>query len=249
MKKNKLNIFLKDVIKNIIFFPISPKITSTICRILNYNGKGSQRISISRINKVLVIRLDEIGDVVMTSPFLRELRRNISDSWISLVVKPSVLNLVENCPYTNEILICDWEGDRDVYRFHRHWKSWRMARNKLRHRKYDMAISPRKGIDQSHGAFLAYFSGAKSRIGYSDNHVHEKIPYYRHNDCLLTKTVNNPIVMHEVESNLELIRIIGGEITSKKLEIWLSNEDEQFANHILVENEIQDHEIIIGIRT
>src|ERR1700738_5189859 len=40
------------------------------------------------IRSVVVIRPDEIGDVVLTSPLLRELRRNLPAAHIALVVKP-----------------------------------------------------------------------------------------------------------------------------------------------------------------
>ena len=53
---------------------------------------------------ILVIRLDEIGDMVMMSSFLRELRHGYPKTHITLVVKPAVYNLVELCPYVDEIL-------------------------------------------------------------------------------------------------------------------------------------------------
>lgn len=46
----------------------------------------------SKINKILIIRLDEIGDVVMTTPFIRELRRNFPKAEINLIVKPQTYN-------------------------------------------------------------------------------------------------------------------------------------------------------------
>ncbi len=61
-------------------------------------------IDLCGMRRVLVVRLDEIGDVVMTTPFLRELRRNLPQAWITLVVKPAVHNLVELCPYANLVM-------------------------------------------------------------------------------------------------------------------------------------------------
>ena len=45
---------------------------------------------LSSYRRILIVRLDEIGDVVMTTPLLRELRRNIPHAWITLVVKPDI---------------------------------------------------------------------------------------------------------------------------------------------------------------
>lgn len=43
--------------------------------------------------KILVIRLDEIGDMVMMSSFLRELRRNYPTAHITLVVNLEYITL------------------------------------------------------------------------------------------------------------------------------------------------------------
>lgn len=43
----------------------------------------------SLVRRLLVIRNDRIGDLVLTSPFLRELRRNFPSSHITLLVAPA----------------------------------------------------------------------------------------------------------------------------------------------------------------
>ena len=63
-------------------------------------------------SSILVIRLDEIGDMVMMSPFLRELRQNYPSAHITLVVNPIVYNLVELCPYVNKVLCFSRIGGR-----------------------------------------------------------------------------------------------------------------------------------------
>ena len=59
---------------------------------------------------ILVVRLDEIGDMVMTTPFLRELRLLYPDTFITLVVKPGIAALFELCPYVNEVLTFNQSG-------------------------------------------------------------------------------------------------------------------------------------------
>lgn len=199
------------------------------------------------MNRILVVRLDQIGDVVMTTPFLRELRRNCPDSWISLVVSPAVFNLVEKCPYVNEVLSTSWLGDRDMHRFHRHWLAWKFAKTYLQQRKFDLVILPRRDTDQSHGVLLAYFCGAQHRVGYSDNNPNGKPPYYRNNDCLLTRVMLDSNVRHEVESNLALIRLLGGDIKADKMEVWLSPEDERIAEQVLKSHKKQPRTLLVGL--
>jgi len=241
---------VKTFLKKILFYPTSPHITKFIFDLLHFQReeyRGDTNVDLSQIKKVLVIRLDQIGDVVMTAPSLRELRRNLPNAWITLVVNPSILNLVENCPYVDEVLASDWEGDRDAHRFRRHWRAWKMGLKQLWHRKFDLAIVPRRDADQSHGAFLSYFSGARYRVGYSDIYFETKLPYYRNNNCLLTHVVDANNIKHEVESSLDLIRYMGGVVKSDKLEIWLSPHDEQFAEQVLSSHEIQPQDLLVGI--
>ena len=62
------------------------------------------------------VRVDEIGDVVLTTPFLRELRRNVPMAHITLVVKPGVANLVQTSPHVDQILTYDWLHRRPYLR-------------------------------------------------------------------------------------------------------------------------------------
>ena len=67
------------------------------------SGFRDERNDNEQLN-ILVIRLDAIGDNVLNSGFLRELRRNYPSARITLVVNPVVYQLVELCPYVNEIV-------------------------------------------------------------------------------------------------------------------------------------------------
>ncbi|CAN2042204.1 Glycosyltransferase family 9 protein [Candidatus Magnetomoraceae bacterium gMMP-15] len=240
---------LKNLFKKIIFLPTSPYITKLIGDLFFYHKtkyKHNTSIDLFQMKRLLVVRLDHIGDMVMTSPFLRELRRNLPDARITLVVLPSVFNLVENCPYVNEVLSCDWVDTRDVHRFQHYWKAWRFAKRALRKRPFDLAILPRRGIDVSHAAILAYFSCSQYRVGYSDKDSDAKIEYFRINDCLLTHVLDSNIMKHEVESNLELLRFLKADIQDDKIELWISNKDKLYAENILKSKGINKDNLLIA---
>ncbi len=239
----------KNLFKNIIFWPTSPYFTKLIGKFFFSHTNTCRRhidIDSFQLRRLLVIRLDNIGDVVMTSPFLRELRRNLPNAWISLVVSPTAVNLVEKCPYVNEVLCCGWRGSRDIHRFQRHWKSWRFAARILRPRRFDLAVLPRRGTDFSHGAFLAYFSGARYRLGYSDENPDEKEPYFRKNDCLFTHVANKNTTIHEVESGLELLRHMKGNVQTDRLELWIGKKDRLYAESLLESRGIKKDDLLIA---
>jgi hypothetical protein len=56
-------------------------------KLLGMRQKG-EGIDLSQVKRVLVVRLDKIGDMVRPPPFLRELRGLLPNAWITLIVKP-----------------------------------------------------------------------------------------------------------------------------------------------------------------
>ena len=183
--------------------------------------------------RILVIQPDLIGDVVLTSPLLRELRAHYPASWITLVVEPHTLNLVEHCPYVNEVLTYDCKKWRLYWR----WKfCFSAAWLSLRHliwRKFDLAIFPHWDIDHFYATMLAYLSGAIYRISYSERVTADKQNSNRNYNLLLTHALEEGVIRHEVEQKLFVLKSIGCEPASDHLEIWLTRNDELFAQRFL----------------
>jgi ADP-heptose:LPS heptosyltransferase len=203
-----------------------------LLRIKGQRANGREP-KLSNVKRVLVVRLDEIGDVVMTTPFLRELRRNLPHAWITLVVKPAVYNLVELCPYVNEVLTYDWNTRGSLSHLRLHMRALVLAWKHLWRGRFDLAVLPRWDEDRYNGTFLAFFSGATWRVGYSENVIENKRQFNTGYDQLLTHVLDDKTPKHEVVRNLDVIRHLGGTIKEDKLELWLNSEDELFAEHFL----------------
>jgi heptosyltransferase-2 len=205
-------------------------------------------IELSKIKNVLVIRLDEIGDVVMTIPFLRELRRNLPNSHITLLVSPNVYNLVEFCPHVNEVQVYDGHLIKGrLKNARRCWNAFKFGRQQLRKRKFDLAVFPRWDADYYHGAVLAYSSNACWRIGYSKNSTPKKRVFNPHIDRLFTHVINDDTAKHEVEHNLDILRCLGGVIQEEHLELWLSPDDEAFAEHLLNSHGVKRGDLLVAL--
>lgn len=196
--------------------------------------------------RVLVVRLDEIGDVIMMSPFLRELRRNLPSAWITLVVKPQIYNLVELCPYVNDVLTYDGRANGYFSKMQLHWRALSLGFNNLWRKRFDLAILPRWDVDYYHGSFVAYFSGSRFRVGYSENVTEEKKYLNRGLDMLFTHVFKNSKREHEVERNLDVIRALGGTIAEENLEIWISEKDKKFAKDLLSSNGVGQNDLLIA---
>jgi ADP-heptose:LPS heptosyltransferase len=224
-------------------------------RFLGMRKRRSQ-IRMDRVERAVVVRLDEIGDVVLTTPFLRELRRNLPKAWITLVVNPAVYNLVELCSYVNEVLTYDWRVSDSFSslwieaqvesRMRRHGRALRLAYRYLWRRRFDLAILPRWDEDDYHGRFLTYFSGAPWRVGYSERVNPRKAQSNSGFDKLLTQAVNDNTVRHEVVYNLGIISSLGGKIQRDDLELWLGTEDKLFAEQALKDRGVGSNRFLIA---
>lgn len=185
------------------------------------------------LRKILVVRLDEIGDMVLTTPFLRELRRNYPKTEITLVVKPAVYNLVELCPYIDKINTFTKANGRWAV-FQNINRAKKFAYNELE-QDYDLAIVPRfdSDLDYMAGA-IAFYTGASRRIGYASGVLSRKSKLDAGLDGFYTDFVPaRECVCHEVERNLDILRYLGCTIENTSLELWIDKHDEQVAKKLL----------------
>src|SRR5271157_5620018 len=116
--------------------------------------RAHKGISLKSARAILVVRLGEIGDTVLTTPFLRELRRNAPGGWITLVVKPEAFNLVELCPYVNEVVTFDWPVSGQAGTLKGHARALALAATRLWKRRFDLALLPRWDVDYYHATYL-----------------------------------------------------------------------------------------------
>ena len=182
---------------------------------------------------ILVLRLDEIGDTVLTSAFLRELRRNAPDAFITLVVRDSVYNIVELCPYANEVLSFPTFDNR-VHLTNRIPVIAEFCRQHLWKHRYNICFCPRWDVDIQFSLMLGYMSGARRRIGYSETVTRQKAITDKDWDSVLTDpVVAPPYIVHEVEKNLYLLKVLGYTVVNESIELWLSERDIGRAQNLL----------------
>src|SRR5262245_2097585 len=81
------------------------RILTLLCRLAAAAyGLASRPLARCRPRRILVVKLDAIGDVVLLTPFLRELRRSFPHAKIALLVQKAIAPLVELCPYVDTVI-------------------------------------------------------------------------------------------------------------------------------------------------
>jgi lipopolysaccharide heptosyltransferase II len=222
---------------------VSPKAVTRLSRLLGKTTSSS--VAVKDARSIIVIRQDTIGDLVLMSPFLRELRRSNPNAWITLVVDAKFRNLMELCPHVSEVLGFDlnYRGRTAVPSLV--LSAWRLSRRHLQPHRFDLALVPRWDVDLYHSAYIARFSGAACRIAYSENVVAHKQEMNRDFDLLFTRTLDDRGCKHEVGRNLDFLRTAGGTVASDELELWLSEEDRAVAEQALLSRGIGRDDLLV----
>ena len=217
-----------------------------------FKETGFREVQKSGVKNILVMRLDAIGDFVLTTGFIRELRMNYPFARITLVVSNLVYPIAELCPYVNRVLAFDSKFPNDnilmmierIYNF---------AAEKLWTDHYDMSFSVQWGSENIPPLLMGYLSGARERIGYGYKiellHFDQLPPKEKDpNYLLLTKPVINPKEMlHEAEKHLYVLEAVGLPVRSDKMELWYSAEDFQNARQLLSSIDPNAMKIVVGI--
>jgi len=159
--------------------------------------------------RLLITRIDRIGDVVLSTPIPREVKRKHPKSFVAVLVRDYTKDIYKNNPYVDEIIV--YNKDENDFGF------WQMMK-KLRKFKFNHAfmLLPDERLN-----WLLFFSGIKNKIG-----VGHKLYQF----LSFTKYVNRRKYIplrHEADYCLDMIRKIGIEPQTINPEIYLSSEEKQ----------------------
>ena len=143
--------------------------------------------------RLLLIRPDHLGDVLLTSPAVRALRESLPEAHLALMVGPWALEVARRGAAVDELLTCPFPG------FTRRPKDDLLGPYRLLIRearrlrgRYDLAVVLRP--DHWWGALLAGVAGISIRLGYDT-------PTTR---ALLTEALPLPKRTHVAQLNLRL---------------------------------------------
>jgi ADP-heptose:LPS heptosyltransferase len=174
--------------------------------------------------KILVISLAGIGDTLLATPLIHELRANFADATIdALVMWAGSKDLLERNPHLNQ-----------VHQKNLLTSGKRAALNFLRavgRAKYDVSINthPQTRI---HYRIVARIVGARLRI----SHEYECFNWL--DRLLVNRTLPQDDELHTINNNLALLPLLGAKplMTAHELEVFLAPAEELWAEHFLNEH-------------
>lgn len=142
------------------------------------------------MNRILIIQTAFLGDVILATPVICELKRLFPESEIDVLVKKGNESLLANNTSINNVLILNKADGK--------WKSLWSLIKKIRRHKYDLVINLHRF---GSSGLITALSGSRSKYGFRKN------PF----SFLFTKAFQHNIGdgTHEVSRNLSLIREFG----------------------------------------
>ncbi|HZD31118.1 MAG TPA: glycosyltransferase family 9 protein [Candidatus Angelobacter sp.] len=197
---------------------------------------------------ILVVRLDQLGDLVLTTPLFRELKRLYPSARISVVVLPQYKAILTTNRTVDEILplpkvSASWLPARGRLLASVLWFHW----TQLRRRQFDLAISPRWDVDESLATMLCVLANAQRRVGHSANVSAAKRRVNRGFDAAFDVVVPPAPLQHEVIRNLAVVEALGAQIVDRRPEITLTDNDRMFADELLKHHDPRRLVVALGI--
>jgi ADP-heptose:LPS heptosyltransferase len=180
----------------------------------------------AKVQRLLVMRLDNIGDVLMTSPVLRALKQNLPEVSITLMGSPGGSKAAPLLPWVDEVL--PWRVLwQDLGRLpHEPGREWELI-EALRHGSYDATIILTSFKQTPHAAgYACYLAGIPLRLGESKEW----------GGAVLTDEVPPaPDELHQAERNLRLIEHAGFHVEDRSLGVRVPEEARRSAAVLLEE--------------
>jgi heptosyltransferase II len=194
------------------------------------NKVRGQRSEVRGQKKILIVRLDRIGDVLLSTPVIKAVRDAYPESHIAFMVRPYARDIVEGNPYLNEVIIYDKAG-----------KEKGLIGNLrfifgLRKRNFDLVLILHPTARTHLVTFLA--------------RIPERVGYDRKWGILLTKRIPHTKhlgLRHEIDYTLDVLRYIGVRAQEKKLLVPIRPESEERARGIFSRYGVKDSDIVITV--
>jgi len=156
--------------------------------------------------RILVIRLDPIGDLVLSLTVVHTLKRAYPEATIDLLATPTSAKVITIDPHLAGVILYDpnlWRRPGALIKS-KNWRDLRRLLAALHARHYDLAIS----LYGSWAATLAVLSGAKRRVGYGA----ESFPGFM-TDSVPGRHWEAGDHLHEVDYCLKLAQAAGATVT------------------------------------
>lgn len=192
--------------------------------------------SVGMKKRILIVRQDRLGDVVLATALPREIKKRWPDAHVAMLVRSYTRALFDHNPHVDEVLTDDYEDHNRTSRF------WHMV-GVLRRHRFTHALM---ALPQARINYMTFCAGIPWRVGHGLILFHV-LTFVR---PVMTRKFRKG--RHEAEYAMDLARAIGVRTDDVSPEIHLSDGEKDAAKTLRFDLQSGDGKTprrLIGIHT
>jgi lipopolysaccharide heptosyltransferase II len=180
--------------------------------------------------KILIIKFSSLGDVILSTAAIRAIRAKFGRNYkISFLVGEESKDILLNCPYIDELLVCDFKNkDRGI-------RGLLKLATILRKNNFDIVIDLQNNR-KSHT--LSLLTLAPDRYGY-DN---KKLGFLLNHRIKDEKPAVDPVT-HQ----FRILNMLGINLENLNLELWPTEKDQRHIEELLNSEWLSQNQKLVGI--
>ncbi len=194
-------------------------------------------------DKILIIRLSAIGDVLRTLPAFHIIRKNFPDAYIAWIVEDASKDILEAHPGIDEVIIFPKKElaakIKSPKTFFQGVNQFLMFVQDIRNKKFEIAFD-------FHGLFksgiISFLSRAKDRVGFTKPFTKEMNFLFNNRRFSLDSDR-----MNRVDRNITLVEKLGLDIKQGPPNIYIPDKDRDLIQKFLKQNRIEPERPLVAI--
>ena len=194
----------------------------------------------SKIKKVLIVHPHGIGDVLFSTPLIRNLQNDIPGVQVDYVGNRRTEGILKAHKRITNVFVYERDEFYAIYEKSKmaYYKAIWAFIKEMKQKRYDMVFDLSMNANVS---FITFLARIKYRIGYNYKGRSRFLNIKR----ILTKDGFHG--KHVSEYYLDLLADIGVSTEEKRSEVYTTNEAEEWAQRFLVQNNIDPQVKLVGI--
>jgi lipopolysaccharide heptosyltransferase II len=183
--------------------------------------------NLGNIKHVLFIRIDRIGDLVLSTPAIRSIKEHLPSATLTVLASRVNHSILDHNPFVDKV---------HLYEKKDFLKKWMICLELLK-AHFDLTIDP--VVDYTiESSLLSFLSGAGVRAGYAG---YGREVFYTHPAVLPEKP------MHMAELTLYILHHIGIPSAANKPELYISERERIWANEWLRNHGLPGDRLVIAL--
>ncbi len=180
------------------------------------------------VKRYLIIQTAFLGDAILTEPIVETIKANEKDAFIGVVVIPSNVEVFSLNPKIDVIIPYDKHGANNGL------IGFKRILSTIREYNFNFVISPHMSFRST---LLAYFSGAKRRIGFREADI----------SFLYTDRVKKPENVHEIDKNLRLLEPLEFNELIREIRLFWSENNKKFIESVFEANSVKSDDKVVVV--